>query len=157
MNYKNINDLHLLVYDFDGVMTDNKLYLDEHGKEMVQCNRADGLGVNLIKEMGFPQMILSTEKNQVVAKRAEKLGVEVLHGVGDKKAVLIECCKDKGIELQNVLYVGNDTNDYEAMMLVGTRVCPADSHPEIKKISSFVTESKGGEGVVRELADWLSE
>ena len=147
--------IKLICYDFDGVMTDNKVYIDQDGCEMVQVNRADGLGVAEIKKLGIVQMILSTEKNPVVGQRSEKLGLTCLQGISDKSDALKEYCKKNNINLDEVAYVGNDINDLEAMELAGITFCPADAHNSIKNISDHVLKSEGGQGVVREILDHL--
>ncbi len=147
--------IKLIGYDFDGVMTDNKVYIDQDGCEMVQVNRADGLGVAEIKKLGIVQIILSTEKNPVVGQRSKKLGLTCLQGISDKSNALKQYCKNNNMNLDEVAYVGNDINDMEAMKLVGTTFCPADAHSSIKDISDHILRSKGGEGVVREILDHL--
>lgn len=149
--------IDLICYDFDGVMTDNRVIVDENGKESVICNRGDGLGVNYFRRLRIPQLILSTEMNQVVFARANKLDISCIHGCGDKARELTYYCIENKYELDNVMYVGNDINDLEAMKMVGWPVCPADAHREIQAISIRVTDAKGGEGVIRELADWHKE
>ena len=152
-----MKSIKLLVYDFDGVMTDNKVYVDQHGNEMVQVNRADGLGVAEIRKLGIQQIILSTETNPVIKRRAEKIGIPCIQGVSDKKHDLILYCQDKDIVMKQVMYVGNDLNDMEAMKAVGYPMCPADAHLSIKAIAIKTLESKGGEGVIRELYDILQK
>ena len=149
----NINQMQLIVYDFDGVMTDNKLYVDQSGNEFVQVTRADGLGVAEIKKLGIEQIIISTEKNPVVSVRADKLGIICLQGIENKKFALLDYCKQNKIELKNVTYVGNDINDKEVMGIVGTTLCPSDAHASIKEISDKVIKTQGGDGVIRELLD----
>jgi 3-deoxy-D-manno-octulosonate 8-phosphate phosphatase (KDO 8-P phosphatase) len=151
------SNISLIVYDFDGVMTDNKVYVDQHGTETVRCHRGDGLAVNLIKEMGIAQIILSTETNSVVAARAGKIGLDAIHGVGDKLSVLKKYCTENNVELADVLYVGNDINDLYAMRAVGFPVCPADAQHSIRAIAKLQTKAGGGQGVVRELADLLAD
>ena len=124
---------------------------------MVQVNRADGLGVSLIKNLGIKQIILSTETNQVVSVRAKKLNIECLHGINNKAKTLNQFCSQNEINLEKVGYVGNDINDLEVMKLVGYSFCPVDAHKDILKISKQILESKGGEGIVRELYDILNE
>ena len=148
--------LDLLVYDFDGVMTDNKVYVDQNGKETVQVNRADGLGVSEIKKLGIEQIIISTEKNPVVSARAKKMDIYCLQGIDNKKFALKNYCKENNIELQQVAYIGNDINDLEVMKIVGVTFCPSDAHESIKDISDYVLDKKGGEGVIRELLDLLT-
>ena len=150
-----MNSIKLLVYDFDGVMTDNKVYVDQHGHEMVQVNRADGLGISEIRKLGIQQVILSTETNPVVAARAKKLQLFCLQGVDNKAQALTDYCENHQIALSDVAYVGNDINDLEVMKLVGVTFCPADAHVSIKEISQYILESKGGEGVSREILDLL--
>ena len=136
-------------------MTDNKVYIDEKGKEMVRVNRADGLGVAEIKKLGIKQVIISTEKNTVVSVRARKLGISCLQGIADKKIALIDYCRKYNFVLKYVAYVGNDINDKEAMEIVGTTICPADAHESIKAISNHVLKTKGGNGIIRELLDLI--
>lgn len=147
--------IKLLVYDFDGVMTDNKVYIDQEGQEMVQVSRADGLGVEEIRKLGIEQMILSSEENPVVAARARKLGLNCLHGIKDKGKALGEYCMEEGISLETVAYVGNDINDLEAMRIAGISFCPQDGHPIIKDLSSYVLKTPGGGGIAREIFDLI--
>ncbi len=147
------SDLDLLVYDFDGVMTDNRVSVSESMVETVTCNRADGLGVNMIRALGVPQVIISTEANPVVAARAKKLRLEVLQDVADKRAALESYCRAKGYALERVMFVGNDVTDIEAMRIVGWPASPADAHPRVRAISRIVTRTVGGGGVVKELAE----
>ena len=146
----NIKELDLIVYDFDGVMTDNKVLVFDDGHEAVYCNRSDGLAISYIKKTGIPQIILSTEINSVVSQRAKKLDIEVISGVEDKKTKLINYCKEKGYELKRVLYIGNDTNDLDAMKLVGYPVAPQDANEAVKTIVKFIIEKNGGDGVIKE-------
>ena len=155
MSTFNFNNIKLIVYDFDGVLTDNKVYLDQNGNEMVQVNRSDGLGVNEIKKIGIEQIILSTETNPVVSARAKKLGLYCLQGIENKKEKLKDYCNNKIIDLKNVAYIGNDINDKNAMEIVGSAFCPSDAHESIKKISNYIFITKGGNGIVRELLDLI--
>ncbi|MDD5558617.1 HAD hydrolase family protein [Candidatus Methylomirabilis sp.] len=148
--------IKLMVYDFDGVMTDNRVLQLQDGTEAVWVSRADGWGIDQIRKMGIPQLILSTERNPVVAARAKKLNIEVIHGSGDKKADLLGYCSRMQIDLRSVLYVGNDVNDLEAMRVIGFPVAPADAHPSIIAIAKYVTRVKGGEGVIKELSEYVA-
>ena len=152
----NSKDFQLIVYDFDGVMTDNKVYVDQNGNEMVQVNRADGLGVSEIKKLGIDQLIISTEKNPVISKRAKKLGIPSYFGIDDKKSLLLEYCNKNSIDIEKIIYIGNDINDKEAMEVVGYGICPSDAHQSIKEIVDYILISKGGMGVIRELLDYLN-
>jgi 3-deoxy-D-manno-octulosonate 8-phosphate phosphatase (KDO 8-P phosphatase) len=143
----------LFVFDFDGVLTDNIVHIDNNGNEMVSCSRADGLAFDVLRKLDKPCQILSTENNTVVSARANKLGISVLQGVKNKEKSLRNLVMRRGYKLSNILYVGNDLNDYNSMRISGLSVCPADSHPKIKKISNFVLKTNGGKGVVRELLE----
>jgi YrbI family 3-deoxy-D-manno-octulosonate 8-phosphate phosphatase len=154
MNYSKIK---LIVYDFDGVMTDNHVYVSQDGTEMAMCHRGDGLGVGIIRDMGIEQVIISTEVNPIVAKRAEKLKLPVVHKVKNKAHALTDYCAEKGIVLENVMYIGNDTNDLDAMKLAGLKGAPKDAEPEILSIADWVSTKNGGYGVIRELARVISE
>lgn len=148
-------DIDLIVYDFDGVMTDNRVIVFQDGTEAVIGNRADGLGVEHFRSLGIPQLILSTETNPVVKARAAKLRLEVIASCKNKKNALKNHCVQNGYDLNKVMYVGNDLNDLEVMKIVGFPVAPADAHPKIKSIAKLITQSKGGEGVVKELSDYM--
>ena len=150
-------NIKLLIYDFDGVMTDNKVYVDQNGNEMVQVNRADGLGVSEIKKLGIEQIIISTEKNPVVSARAKKLDIYCIQGIENKKDALKKYCQNNNIELKKVAYIGNDINDLEVMKSAGYSFCPADAHKSIKDISIFTLKSNGGEGVIREIFDFINK
>lgn len=144
---------NLIVFDFDGVLTDNRVLVFDDGREAVLCNRADGLAFDLFRREGIPVLILSTEKHQVVAARAKKLKVPCLQGVADKKSALEKYCAKAGIELNAVMYVGNDVNDLAAMRTAGHRVCPSDAHPAVRSMCQIILRHRGGEGVAREVAE----
>ena len=149
--------IKLIVYDFDGVMTNNKVYIDQNGSEMVQVNRADGLGVSEIIKLGIQQIIMSTEVNPVVTQRAIKLKIPCLQGLNNKKDALLDYSKKNDIDLKKVAYVGNDTNDMGAMEIAGFSFCPKDSHESIKEIADHILPRNGGDGVIRELLDLIKE
>lgn len=151
------DEVKLIIYDFDGVLTDNRVLVDQNGKESVYASRGDGHGISSIRKLGIRQVIISTEKNDVVERRAEKLELEVIHGVSNKKRTVEEYCEKTGLLLEQTLFIGNDLNDYDAMMCVGMRGCPADAEIEIQQISDWISCSPGGYGVARELYRLLSE
>lgn len=156
MTNSTLSNCSHLFYDFDGVMTDNTVIMDEHGIESVRVNRSDGLAISALKKMGFAQAILSTEKNNVVSMRAEKLGILCMQGLEDKKSVLLDYCIDSSINPELCVFVGNDINDLEVMNSVGYPVCPSDAHSKIISISRIVLNTKGGNGVIRELLDLIT-
>ena len=148
-------DVDLIVFDFDGVFTDNKVYTAQDGTETVVCDRRDGLGIEMLKKINIPMFILSMEQNPVVIARAKKLDLEVKAGCEDKKSFLQYYFKKKGIDSANVIYIGNDINDLDAMEMVGFSVCPSDSHVKVKESATYILASNGGNGAVRELAELL--
>ena len=150
-----VDGIKLIVYDFDGVMTDNRALVMDNGREAVFVHRGDGLAVARIKELGIAQVIVSTEKNSIVAARAKKLGIPVLQAVMDKKKSVEALLKERGIAKEDVVFIGNDLNDAEAMAFVGWPIAPLDACPQIKKIAKIVLSTSGGAGVVRELLNLL--
>ena len=143
----------LVILDFDGVLTDNRVYVFQDGREAVVCHRGDGWGIELLRAAQIELLILSTETNPVVSERAKKLNIDCLQGCQDKSKAVEQLIADRGFDPNRIVYVGNDTNDIQAMELVGHRVAPADAHVSVRSIATLVTVARGGEGVVRELAD----
>jgi 3-deoxy-D-manno-octulosonate 8-phosphate phosphatase (KDO 8-P phosphatase) len=146
-------NLDALIFDFDGVLTNNRVYLDQDGREIVACHRGDGLAFDVFRKIGLDTYILSTEKNPVVSARGKKLKIPVLQGIGNKVDALNKLSCDKNIELSRILYIGNDLNDLSAMRLCGFSACPKDSHSQIVETAKVVLRSNGGEGVAREIAE----
>lgn len=150
--------IEAVVFDFDGVMTNNKVVVSETGQESVVCDRGDGMGITMLKRTGIPIAVMSTETNPVVSARCQKLGVECYQSLGHAKhEALAEWCAAKNIDCRNVVYMGNDINDIECMKMVGCTVAPADAHPSVLPYSSIVLNKNGGEGAVRELCDLIME
>ena len=149
------NSIKLFIFDFDGVLTDNRVYVNEDGVESVVCNRADGLAFDVLRKADKKVIIMSTEKNKVVSLRAKKLQVEVFYGVGNKKECLAQLCEQRDYNLKEILFVGNDLNDYEVMQDCAFSACPSDSHPLILETASVVLKARGGQGVIRELIEEL--
>ncbi|CAL9516449.1 cytidylyltransferase domain-containing protein [Streptomyces sp. enrichment culture] len=148
-------DVDAVVLDFDGTQTDDRVLIDADGRELVAVHRGDGLGVAALRRAGLHLLILSTEKNPVVAARARKLHVPVLHGVDRKDAALKHWCEEYGVDPQRVLYAGNDVNDLPCLALVGWPVAVADAHAAVRAAARAVTTTRGGAGAVREIAAWL--
>jgi N-acylneuraminate cytidylyltransferase len=146
----------MLLMDFDGVVTDNRVWVDENGREMVAANRSDSLGINHLREKtGIEVMVVSREVNPVVAARCKKMNVPYLQAVTDKGSALKNLFEERKIDPSTVIYMGNDTNDLPCFPLVGYAVAPADAHPEVLRRADHVTELTGGHGAVRELCDFL--
>ena len=145
--------IRLVVFDFDGVFTDNHVWVDGDGGELVRCSRADGLGLRRLREVGVGALIVSMEVAPVVGARARKLGVECLHGIEEKLDVLRSEAAARGIGLEETAYVGNDVNDVSCLEAAGLPVVPADAWPEARELARWVLTRRGGEGCVRELCD----
>lgn len=142
-----------VVTDFDGVHTSDRVTVDETGTESVTVNRSDGMGVAMLRKAGVPILILSSETNRVVAARAAKLGVDVIHGCDDKPTALRAWAAERGLALSDIAYLGNDVNDIGCLRLVGWPIAVADAHPAALHAAHIVLRRRGGDGVVRELAD----
>jgi YrbI family 3-deoxy-D-manno-octulosonate 8-phosphate phosphatase len=150
-------DVDAVITDFDGVHTDDLVTVSQHGVESVRVSRADGLGVERLRSVGIPLLIVSKEVNPVVQARAAKLGVELLHGVEDKRRVVGEWLVARHIPADRAAYLGNDVNDLGAMGLVGWPVAVADAHPAVQQAARLVLAREGGNGAVRELCDLVIE
>ena len=144
-----------LVMDFDGIHTDDHVYVNQHGEESVRCSRADGLGLALLRRAGMKMLILSSEENPVVAARAGKLGIPVIQGCEKKKAALERWLAEQELEAQEIAYMGNDVNDLECMRMAGWSCCPADAREEAKAVARYRTQASGGRGALREVAEIL--
>ncbi|SEG61865.1 3-deoxy-D-manno-octulosonate 8-phosphate phosphatase, YrbI family [Actinacidiphila yanglinensis] len=149
------DDIDAVVLDFDGTQTDDRVLIDSDGHEAVTVHRGDGLGVAALRKAGVPVLILSTETNPVVAARARKLQVPVLHGIDRKDLALKQWCEEQGIAPERVLYAGNDVNDLPCFGLVGWPVAVAGAHDVVRAAARAVTSAHGGHGAIREIAAWL--
>ena len=149
----NFAQIKMMVCDFDGVMTDNRVIVDENGKESVICNRADYLGIELLKKKGIEVIVISKEKNKVVKARCNKLEIPCIQGINDKLSILKNEIMKKNLMPENVCFIGNDINDIDCIKYVGLGIAVNDSYPEVKEVATIITKKKGGEGAVREVAD----
>jgi YrbI family 3-deoxy-D-manno-octulosonate 8-phosphate phosphatase len=149
------DDVDAVVLDFDGTQTDDRVLIDSDGREAVTVHRGDGLGIAALRRAGLPVLILSTETNPVVAARARKLGVPVLHGIDRKDLALKQWCEENGIAPERVLYAGNDVNDLPCFGLVGWPVAVAGAHDVVRAAARAITTAEGGHGAIREIAAWL--
>ena len=152
---KRIDRVRVVAFDFDGVFTDNTVYVSEKGEESVRCWRGDGLGLQKLAAAGIESFILSTETNAVVAMRAKKLKSLCFHGVADKLEELTRLVAERGVDLSETAYVGNDINDADCLRAVGLAIVVADAHPDVMGIAHYVTRRAGGRGAVREVCDLL--
>lgn len=148
-------NLKLIVFDFDGVFTDNTVYINQKGEELVRCWRGDGIGLSRLKNSGIKAWVMSTEKNRVVSKRCKKLSIACKTGVIDKAIALKNLAKRLKISLANTAYVGNDINDIECLKIVGLPIAVQDAENETKKAVHYQTRKSGGFGAVRKVCDWI--
>ncbi len=146
-----------LVLDFDGVFTDDTVYVLQDGREAVQCSRSDGMGIGMLKKTGLPIWVLSTEVNPVVQRRADKLGIPCRQGLEDKGQALRQLLQELGVDPAQVVYVGNDVNDLDCLAHVGCAVAVADAHPRALALAKIVLEHRGGHGAIREICDLILE
>ncbi|MEM7523171.1 MAG: acylneuraminate cytidylyltransferase [Pseudomonadota bacterium] len=146
--------MRAVVMDFDGVHTDDLVHTDQDGRESVRTSRRDGLGLGALRAAGgHEMMILSKERNPVVARRAEKLKIEVAHAVDDKVAALDAWLAEKGVSWDETIFVGNDVNDLPALRRAGVSACPSDAYPDVLAEVDWVLPHPGGKGALRSLCD----
>jgi YrbI family 3-deoxy-D-manno-octulosonate 8-phosphate phosphatase len=145
--------IDLVVFDFDGVMTDDRVWVDQEGHESVATNRRDGMGIAALHKAGIPMVVLSTEPNPVVSSRCRKLNLPVIQGQSDKAVALHQLFKQRNVDPSHVIYLGNDVNDLPCFPLVGCALVVADAHPEVIAQADIVLSHPGGYGAVRELCD----
>lgn len=150
-----LRGLRLVFFDFDGVFTDNAVYVDQQGQESVRCTRADGLGLERLRGVGVEAYIVSTETNTVVAARAAKLRLRFVQSVTDKAKVIARIATEMGVDLAHTAFVGNDINDLAALRCVGVSMAVADAEDEIADAVMLRTKRKGGHGAVREICDLI--
>ena len=155
MSKKNIK---LFLTDCDGCLTDGGMYYTESGDEMKKFNTLDGMGFQLLRENNILTGIITGENTKIVERRASKLKVNFIRqGVQDKLSVVQELCRKNNINIENVVYVGDDINDYEVIKSVGYGCCVNNAVEKIKMISQYISRKNGGDGAVREIIDWILE
>lgn len=148
-------DIGLIVFDFDGVFTDNRVLVMQDGTEGVLCSRGDGMGLEMLRKTGMPLVVVSKEQNPVVAARCRKLKLECVQGVDDKLPEVKRQAENVGVVRERVAYVGNDVNDLEPMGWVGMPIAVADAHPEAIRAARLVLARPGGIGAIRELCEMV--
>ena len=148
--------VRLVAFDFDGVFTDNFVYVTQDGIESVRCVRSDGIGLQSLARLGIATVILSTETNPVVAARSRKLSVRCIQGCADKRAALEDLVRELGIGLSQTAFVGNDINDLDCLKAVGLPIVVADAHADVVQYARLRTNTPGGHGAVREICDLIA-
>ena len=156
-----LRSIHTIAFDFDGVFTDNKVYVGQDGGEMVRCDRADGLGMDLLRaaqargKLSAEVFVLTKERNPVTEARARKLRISCHAGCDDKLEFVTRRLGDLRRGFDGLVYVGNDINDIAVMERAGFSVAPADAHHRVKDIASAVLPQSGGNGFVRAFVERL--
>lgn len=153
---KKVPDIKLFLTDCDGCLTDGGMYYSEKGDELKKFNTKDGMGFKILRENNILTGIVTGESVRINERRAEKLKLNFLiSGCTDKLEAIKKICAENNISLENVLYVGDDVNDLEAIRNVGFGCCVADANPKVKEAANYITKAKGGEGAIREIVDML--
>ena len=147
--------LPAILFDFDGVFTDNSVVVSETGAESVRCSRADGIGLSSLRKTGVTVGIVSSEVNEVVQRRADKLGVPCRHGCESKESAARELLAGTGVRLEDIGFVGNDVNDLPIMRRVAVPIAVSDAHPLVRKVAVITLRQPGGYGAVREICDLI--
>ena len=148
-----LDEIRLVVFDFDGVFSDNHVWTNDRGEESVACFRGDTLGLRRLDEVGVAYVILTSETNDAVPARARKMKVDCIRGIEDKLPVLQAELERRGVSLAETAYLGNDVNDAECLAAVGLPVVPADAWAEVMPLARLVLTRAGGHGCVREFCD----
>ena len=147
----------ILFTDFDGCLTDDRVWLNQEGEEFIAANRKDGLAIKRLKNLGIQVVISSTETNKVVLARGNKMGVEVLQGLADKAEAIEQYLEQKNLSWSDVWYIGNDVNDLGAIERADLSLCPADSVKKVRKTVDVVLKTNGGRGILSEIATELEK
>ena len=147
----------ILFTDFDGCLTDDRVWLNQDGEEFVVANRKDGLAVKRLKKLGIQVVIASTETNKVVLARGNKMGVEVLRGLADKAEEIEQYLNQKNLTWNDIWYIGNDVNDLGAIERANLSLCPADAVKKVRITVDIVLKTNGGRGILSEIATELEK
>lgn len=146
----------MVVFDFDGIFTDNHVLTLQDGTEGVLCWRGDGIGITTLKQTGVKTFVLTTETNPVVKTRCKKLKIPCVQSCSDKLKILKRQAKKYNTPFKKIAYLGNDINDLDCLQAVGLPCCVPDSHPDVLKTCLLITQTPGGCGAVREFCDYLT-
>lgn len=148
-----IRHIRLVAFDFDGVFTDNTVWVGEDGHEWVRCWRGDGIGLRKLERAGIETVIISTETNPVVSARSRKLQIRCIQSCDDKRAALEKLIEEMGLVMEQVTFVGNDINDLPCLSCVGLPIVVQDAHADVLPYARYRTHTPGGYGAVREVCD----
>ena len=150
------NQIRLMLWDVDGVLTNGDIFISDEGECFKQFNVKDGVAVALLAKHGVKTGVLSGKQSPALSKRCEQLGLDIVRtGIHNKMAALAVICKELAITPEQVAYIGDDVIDLEVMRQVALTFAPLDAHDLVKDEAHYITESKGGRGVAREAAERL--
>ncbi len=154
-NYKALlSKVNTFIFDYDGVMTDGKLILLHDGQPLRTANVKDGYALQLARRLGYRVVIISGGISKSVENRFDNLRItDVFLGISDKTEVFKKYLKENNLSADQVVYMGDDLPDYKVMQMAGVPVCPADASVEIKNISVYISDKKGGQGCVRDIIE----
>jgi YrbI family 3-deoxy-D-manno-octulosonate 8-phosphate phosphatase len=150
-----LKKLKLVAFDFDGVLTDNSVYVFEDGREAVRCSRGDSLGLGMLAAAGVHTVIISKETNPVVTARAKKMKMRCIQNCDDKRTALEGLANELGLSMDEIAFVGNDVNDIPCLEIVGMPMVVADAHEDVLRYAAYRTTKVGGNGAVREICDLI--
>lgn len=162
--FPRLSDVHTVAFDFDGIFTDNKVWINQDGRESVRCDRADGLAFDFVRayqrqgKLNAYFFLLSKEPNPVILERAKKLKLDCHHGIHDKLSFMRDHLASRvtaSDKFAGLIYLGNDLNDLPLMRRAGFSVAPSDAHPKVLEIADLILEQRGGEGFVRKFIEDL--
>ena len=147
----------IIFTDFDGCLTDDRVWLNQDGEEFVAANRKDGLAISRLKTLGISVVITSTETNRVVTARATKLGIEALQGLSNKVEAIDNYLTKHNLTWSDSWYIGNDVNDLGAIRKAQFSICPSDAVDLVKKESNHKLTTKGGFGILAEVVSKIDK
>ena len=149
--------IRLFCTDVDGVMTDNKIYIGADGERFKCFNTRDGMALmNILPRNGIEPAVITGRESAIVRNRCEELGIrKMIINRNDKDNVIRELAEEMGCTLEEVSFIGDDLNDLAAMRIAGLTGCPADAVQEVKDEADYICRLKGGEGALREFAEWV--
>lgn len=155
ISYKQLlPDIHTLIFDVDGVLTNGMVTIMPDGALIRQMNIKDGYALKTALDKGLNVCIISGGKNEGVRTRLANLGIKDIYlGAHNKVQQFNELVKKYNLKPENVIYMGDDIPDYPVMKLVGLPCCPNDAVPEIQGVSKYISNKKGGEGCVRDIIE----
>ncbi len=150
--------IKLIVLDIDGVLTDDKVIIDADNNEYKTLNYRDMDGITLLKQKGVNIALLTGENTAFVDTIAKRLGItNTIKGAKDKEKALEQLSEDTQVPLGNICYIGDTDRDSNALKICGLSMVPQDATKKAKESALVVLKSKGGEGVVHEVIEYLIE